>query len=117
MVKKIIEIDIPKKGNSIELFRSHDHNIVATLNGDGEIWFYVHDDGNIVAEGRILKLNTEELLNSRFLSTITNLLIQFEKENPDYYVGNINIRRKNGEIDKVDADIIAYCKDSDIGGC
>lgn len=58
MVEKLVKIDMPDdKKYSREIFRSYDHNIVVTLSGKGEIWFYIYDsDGDIVEQRLILKL-------------------------------------------------------------
>lgn len=58
LVEKLVKIDMPdEKRYSREIFRSYDHNIVVTLSGDGEIWFYIYDDSDIVEQRRILKLD------------------------------------------------------------
>ncbi len=57
MVIKTAKLDLPEqKDYSRELYRNFDHNIVVTLNGKGEIWFYLSDtDGDIIEERRLLK--------------------------------------------------------------
>ena len=45
---------------------------------------------------------SENLLEIR----ITNLIKQFEKENPNCYVTDIHIQRRNGEMSHADVDII-----------